>query len=481
MQITRRRLLGVTLTTIILSVILTSSFFTAFAPAATTTLFVEGGIYPSSPSYTLWRESSTYYSKDIYGQSNSSSNFTSFFSWIMNSLPTYGGIIHLKTGYYIGSITINRDGVILEGEGSYNDVPTGIPDNSPTLLYGSVIRITRANYNAITITGQRYGVVIRDLGIWFNVSSTGNGIAATNTNYSITHSTIENIKVLNCDKDSYAIRMDNFLHCNIKSVMAWGGPALELHADTDSFHSGNSIVDNVYNYIKYDLAPVTLSGGPYPIFIHKNDSNSDNYVNLMSLRRIQVNNPTTQTDADYFSFVAFNLRYSTISNLNLEGVNNNTVKLGSTFHVTFDTAYVWTLDPGDADINIAADNSYVTWINSELENILDSNWTDRYINCKITGNIDSDSLASFDGLEGNEGVTTFTGGQTSVTISATWIGTNSLISIIILDDAALTSGESLKIESIDTANNQFVVNCIDEGALSQTISIHWRVEGNYES
>ena len=461
---------------IVLSILL-SATITCYvvAQTPTSTIYFSSGIYPSQPTYTVWREENNYFAKNRFGQLRySGTNFTTLFSSVIGDMPSYGGIIHLKTGLYVGSITINRDGIILQGEGSYNDVPSGIPDNSPTELYGSVLRITETNDTAITITGQRYGVQIRDLGIWFNVSATGDGISATNTNYSLTHSTIENIKVLNCDADSYAINLHNFLHCSVNRIMCWGGSMLNLFANTDSFHAGNSIFDSMYCYVKYDL-DVTLSEGVYPIFIHKNDSLTDNYINLLNMRRIQVNNPTTQTDSDYYTFCAFNLRYSTISNLDLEGVNNNTVRLGSCYHVTFDTAYLWTSDPGDSYVNVASSNTYVTWVNSELEDVLDSHQTNRYVNCKVNEDIIAGTIAFFDGLEGNSGNATFTSGQTSITVTATYLNAKSMILLTIIDSDALTSGEALKVSSINTGTNQFVVQCIDELSISATTTFFWVV------
>jgi len=452
---------------------------------SSTTFTISSGVYSGAPSFTVYREDSKYYAKNAYGVIEfSGTNFTLVFENCLDNLPTYGGKILLKTGYYEGWIVIDRDGVLLEGEGCYCDIPSGIPDNSPTELYGTVIKVTTAGKDAIKITGQRYGIQIRNLGIWFTQSSTGCGITTDmSQTYTLTHAVIENIKILNCDKDSYAIQLSNFLHVNVRAIMSWGGPLLNIYANKPSFNQGNSIFDNLYGYVKYDLSPVDFTNGPYPIFIHKNDSASGTWTNLLNMRRVQINNPTGCSDSDYYTFTCWDLRYSTLQNFDFEGSNlqNHTIRMGSCYHVTFIDLYAWEADPNDAYVSVAANNQYVTFINPIVAgDIIDCNETDCWINPTIDGDIVSGTTAQFIGLEGNSGYATLSSGFSSITIQARYIGSNSKILLTIIDSDTLESGEFLKVESIDTANNRFIVKCGDEGTASTFISFFWQVTTYHE-
>jgi hypothetical protein len=294
--------------------------------------------------------------------------------------------------------------------------------------------------------------------------------------YTLTHAIIENIKILNCDKDSYAIQMSNFLHCNVRAIMAWGGPLLNIYANKPNFHQGNSIFDSLYGYIKYDLSPVALTTGPYPVFIHKNDSASGTLTNLCDFRRLQINNPTGCTDTDYWTFVCWDLRYSTLSDLNFEGSNlqSHTMKVGSCSHLTFINYYGWEQDPGNAYVDVASNNEYITFVNPYIEDLLDSNHTDVYINPRIVGTINSDTRAAFIGLDGNSGTATLPSGQYVVIVSARFIGVNDYVLLTIIDSDAWA--DALKVEEINRApTNTFVVLWAGEEAASVSITFYWRI------
>jgi hypothetical protein len=327
--------------------------------------------------------------------------------------------------------------------------------------------------------GQRYGIQIKDLGIWFTEPSTGCGITTDITQiYTVSHLIIHNIKVLNCDKDSYAIRMANFLHCEVSMVASWGGPLLDIYANKPNFNQGNSLFSELYGYIKYDLSPVDFVDGPYPVFIHRNDSVTTTDTNLLDIRRLQINNPTGCADIDYYTFACWNVKYSSLNDLDFEGSNcqNHTSLLGSCNHLTFNNYYGWEHDPGDAYLAVAANNEYLTFVGSYFENLVDSNYTDMYVNCRVVGTINSDTQANFIGLNGTSGTATFTSGQTSVTVTARFIGPNDYVLITIVDSDALAAGEALKVDTINRApTNTFVVNCVDEGGISATTTFYWQI------
>jgi hypothetical protein len=432
-------------------------------------------------SYTLWLDGTTYRAESNVsgGTDYSNADFPTVFQQAVDALPTEGGTIHLKGNIFEGYVELDRDGIILEGEGSWSDIPAGIPDNSPTVLHGSVIKVTTADKDGIKIVGQRHGIQIRNLGVWFTQATTGHGITTDTTEtYTLTHFVIENIKVLNCDKSHYAIQLVNFLHGNVRAIMAWGGPLIKLYANKANFHQGNSLFDNLYGYIKYDLNPVVEHEGPYPIFIRNNDALADVMTGLLEMRRIQINNPTGCTDPDYYTGYIGDLRYSTLTDWDLEGSNlqSQTLRVGSCQHVTFPNLFMWEMAPGVAYLTVANNNKYLTFIGCYLEKLLDSTTSDEYVNCEIVGTIHSATVAKFDNLIGNSGVATILIGTPSITPTARFIGPNDYVALTIINAGALATGEELKVDTINRAPvNTFVVNCLDEGNASAAITFYWEI------
>jgi len=171
-------------------------------PGPSSSMYGEAGIYPGAPSYTVWREGSTYYAKDANGEIPSwgeTSNFTVIFENVVDNLPVGGGRITLRTANYTGTMIIDRSNVIVEGEGAYGNVPLGSdPGKAPDWLSGTVIRPTSSGDDGIYISGEnRTGIQIRNLGIWFSEASTGSGITTDmDTKFHLKDATFENIMVL---------------------------------------------------------------------------------------------------------------------------------------------------------------------------------------------------------------------------------------------------------------------------------------------
>jgi len=133
------------------------------------------GSMNKAASYIIFRDSSTYYA--LNGETGDtdyySTNYTAVFEYSLDNLGV-GGIIHHKKGYYVGKIVIDRSNVIVQGEGSYGNVPLGAdPGKAPDWLNGTVIRPSGSGDHGIYISGEnRTGIQIRNLGIWFSTAST---------------------------------------------------------------------------------------------------------------------------------------------------------------------------------------------------------------------------------------------------------------------------------------------------------------------
>jgi hypothetical protein len=459
--------------------------FIAYGQSPTSTFTISTGIYPGAPSYTIWNEGSDYFAKDANGFIGySGTNFTTLSTSCISALPSNGGKITIEVGAYAGHIVIDRSNVILEGEGGPGDIPVSSdPGKSPSALLGTVIT-PEEGQNGVYIEGaNRTGVQIRNLGIWFKTATTGHGITTDkDQQFHLRDAVFENIAVLGVDATHYGLSLCNFLFVTVHSFRTYGGCILELYGNLPYFQQGNSVFDDLYNEVTETLN-VDFANGPYPVFVHPNDTISSypwyqSGANLLTMRRIQVNTPTAQSDPDFYQTCFFALKISTIEGLDLEGVTsaNKTVQMGSCQNVEFLNAYMWAQNT-NCSLNIASNNIYVTWINPFINGaVLDSNETDSWINPLITGDILTDSRANFVNLVGNSGVDTLTSGQASVTVSAKFIGPNNYVLLTIIDADALAAGEDLKVSTLNVApTNTFVVQCIDEGTASVDISFYWQI------
>lgn len=488
------KIVGITYLVIGLALILPLSL-TVNAYTGTSPVFM-GGSQVKPYAYCIWREGSIYYATNgLTGQVDySGSNFTEVGEDCIDALPATGGVIRLQAQTYEGSLVVDRDGIIIEGSGIWGFQEEVIPSEAiPIALYGTVIK-PLAGKNGIEISNwesgegvgdfaTKLGIQIRDLGIWFDgVSPTGHGIT-TGTPYNVTTVAgvvIENIKILGNDEDHYGLQLCNFLYSSFKNIDVWGGAMLEIYSNHEELKQGNSYFEQLFNRVAVDFNN-TEHGGAFPIFIHKNASIGvgNCWSNLMIFDRIQVNNPVHQTGDNtsiFYDVYIGDLRHTTFTGLNLEGVNDGKVRVGTSKQVTFNNAYLWTL-LGNASINVASNNEHITWEDCVLEDILDGNRTDVYRHCQIYGVIDPNTLAQFEELEGQSGWTQLTSGASSLLVNATWIGTKSLVFITMVDANFTDPDEMLKIESVDSANNRFTVKCIDEGSASQDLDFFWIVTG----
>jgi hypothetical protein len=439
------------------------------------------GSTPGGPaSYVFFARNSTYYAQDgLTGQTLSNSNFTALFLACENSLPTDGGLMFLKSGDYYGHVVLDRDGITLEGETTFNSVPSGIPDNPPTQLYGSTIH-PEAGYDGIHISGQVYGIIIENLGVEFDSKPTGNGISTDmNVNqYTITACIVQNVKILNCDSSHYALQFENFLDVQVSQVMAWGGPLLNLYGNYNGSASGNSVFSQLYGYINYTITPISFNDGPYPIFIHVNETldATNQWMNLMTLTRLQVNDPTTQNDSSFYECAIWNCRYTTFNNLDLEGVNTNKIEMRSDLSVTFNNAYLWSMSPAIAYLNVAPSDQAIDFVNCYLGSVSDENYTDTYQGCTFTGSIDPKSLANFVDMQGNSGEATLYANETSLKVNSTFMGSNYAVIITQQFGNAMNSNETLIVQGIQFAPvNTFTVAREDNSTGNADITFAWKV------
>jgi hypothetical protein len=440
-------------------------------------------------AYTIWRGADRYYAKNDWSQMIHfwGANFTHVFQQVLNAFPkNSSGTINLEPGFYEGRLVINRSGITVQGQGVFCDnpkaMPNGtrkLPDDSPEHLMGTVLIVNVAGQDGIHLGGQLTGVQINNLGIEFTQNITGHGISDDmDQNYHLSYCYFEKIMVLNHDKSHYAIRLSNFLHLDVKDIWSWGGPLINLYGNMPGFQAGNSNFYNIYGYMKYDLAPVEFVEGPYPIFIHKNDSLGSVWINFLYFYRIQINCPFTQTDSDFCVFTLWDCRSSKIVGLDLEGSGHiyegNKLKMGSCYNVEFDNAYMWSMI-NNIHINVASNNERNTFENCLVGGgtVLDSSPTDTWRGCIIEGTINLDSQAHFMDLSGNWGSATLTVGSIELNVTAKFLQNFSLITVV----PYLNANQSLTITAKYCApSNTFTVACADRQPADEDIVFFWTVQ-----
>lgn len=163
------------------------SFVYVFAnPSPTSTYYAEEGIYPGAPSYTIWRESSTYYAKDANGHiAYQSSNASQVINYALDGLPSVGGTVYLKAGYYYldSNILITKNGTTLTGD-----------------KWAYLWQSNNANLECMVVVSTSiYDVRITNL--WIEANGNNNvGSIAIRINASCWYITVDHCRILHWDK-----------------------------------------------------------------------------------------------------------------------------------------------------------------------------------------------------------------------------------------------------------------------------------------
>ncbi|MBS7633251.1 hypothetical protein KEJ15_06515 [Candidatus Bathyarchaeota archaeon] len=398
----------------------------------------------------------------------------------MNNLSTNGGKIFLKKGYYDGTIVITRNGLIIEGEGSSFSSPPQW--SQPLALYGTVIK-PRSGQNGILISGSNIsGIVIKNLGIWFETSPTGDGIATDGGNYfNVEDLLIESVNILNHDGNKHAINLENFLETTVTHVNSAGGGLLCLYANWDNFHAGDAVFSNMYGRISKAMDSDPNGAKGFPFIVARNGTRGNCWINDIVFNSILMNNPTTQTDEDFYGVVIWSGRNLVFNHLHFGGVDHGYsyrwIDIGDSYCVTFISPYFWSYEEGY--IKSQHTNYKVTWVNPTIAGsasvVSDGNQTDLWINPAIYGSISNDTIAGFENLEGNSGWAIISAGSYNVTVQARFFSPYDSVSLTIISSSALQSGESLVVSSWDYTNNRFTVSCLDRLAASTSIMFFWKV------
>jgi len=211
MQISKKRFSVILATTILLTI---SISYLVFAATPITTFYVSEGIYPNAAGFTIWKESSTYYSKNENGMIQFSGTSATY---VINSsiaglpsvtvtLPNAAasqisaphGKIYIKAGLYIiiepiiiplGSrLTIEGEGTTQQMKGNGVNGGTQIRNNAATSAL-----ICSSTSGAVTSTGTV--LVMKNIEFIQNVNLANNETKCVDLN-GMAQGILENVQVI---------------------------------------------------------------------------------------------------------------------------------------------------------------------------------------------------------------------------------------------------------------------------------------------
>jgi len=285
-----KKTLVTALTFLLIGIIVTSVVWVYASP--TNTFYISGGVYPQA-SFTVWKEGSTYYAKNAYGQIvYSGTDADVLINNVISNAPE-GSEIYLKNAdYYIDASVIIDKSLSFIGESVYEDgflAWKGVlnPD-LPIELGGTVLRVTANNTRGITIQGEVTSVIIKNIGIQFDVEDTLEGlvILPAGSGYGrkgLAYGELENIAVYGNDGESYAFDLKNFMLIKAERLRSWGGGFMFLQvAESGDINWGNSVFEQCFTFTTKTM------GASKPIF-YISTANISGIMNLLLFERLQIN------------------------------------------------------------------------------------------------------------------------------------------------------------------------------------------------
>jgi len=153
------------LTVLLVSILVLVPTIQIVYASSLSTFYLSGGIYPQG-DYTLWKDGSNYYAKDVFGSiAYSGSDVDVLINNAISALPSTGGIIHLTKGTFtIDASLVIPSYVSFRGSGISSTTIYNIATDG---THGILINGTDAN--------ARWGIKLSDFEIKGN-SQSGDGI-----------------------------------------------------------------------------------------------------------------------------------------------------------------------------------------------------------------------------------------------------------------------------------------------------------------
>jgi len=255
MNIKTKRIIGISL---IINIIVISLSAVFVLSQSSTTFTISEGVYPSSFTYTVYKEGTTYYAKNDYGRiTNSGTNF----SLIMNNIITDNTSVLIKANKYYCDAPIDASGhgVRIEGEGKFSTMIYATNDLGET-IYDKPSGIFYVSFATGTTLSK--GVKIANLGC------DGQGYHMTHLIWyeKVEESIIDNVYVTNANTSNCGGWVDlgsASYRCVISNSVARQGTNGFANEGFFHNHASKSIITGCVTYGGYDANTPAIKGGEF--------------------------------------------------------------------------------------------------------------------------------------------------------------------------------------------------------------------------
>jgi hypothetical protein len=250
---------------VFVSVIIATALITTVVIHATTTspstLTISSGIYPGTPSYTVWTEGGSCYAKNAFGltvYSDATGYADAVIQYCLTALASTGGTVYIKEGMYsiLGALSITGNNVVVEGEGNGGTILTA------TSPYSEIFEI-------MPLTGVfNYLITLKNMWLRGNDLAGSVGVFCFANGANISDVRYENLVIMNFALAGIQIRASPtgktwnhwIENCEIEDIKTGYGVYLSNTYGTDL---GSIDRVNIYNCHFYDNVHSLYCDTPY--------------------------------------------------------------------------------------------------------------------------------------------------------------------------------------------------------------------------
>lgn len=317
----------------LLFAVLLISTITVVVAQVSQTHVISAGV-SSSYDHTVWTNGAsdgadTYYCKNAYGALEiSSGDASDVFDYVI----ARGGAVKVLSGNYYcdRQMTITRS-ITIEGSGVNVSGVTGMPDDLPTNLYGTVF-IEKTTDNLFVINTEVNSVTLRAFGCTF--LTTGDAMFTIDgaSGGALIYGRFEDLMCLGSEASAYSYVFCNIQHLTVSGLRSWNSGFMWIRGfDATPYDYGNSIFSECYSLVKRALTV------PAVVFIELEYGNK---INLLQFDRLQLNNMGTNVNVAMLR--VDDCRYTTFTNLDIETLSDYPIVNNANCRgITYINPYVW--------------------------------------------------------------------------------------------------------------------------------------------
>jgi len=215
-----------------------------------------------------------------------------------------GGKVFIKSGTYniYTNLQINQGGISIEGElvGGINYL---LGQSNPSTYVGVRIIQNASSTDIIDINIPSATVNLKNLWLFFNQTTTGNGITlmTSNNQWSLVYSEWDNLFVTGTDSNHYSFYLADFIESNFGYLGAISSDGGFLFGCTTNYHNGNSTIRHIRLFPKSSSGSTPNSA----ITFNGNLTGNGGNVNLITIDMVEMQ-PPSNTNIQYSNIFMFN-------------------------------------------------------------------------------------------------------------------------------------------------------------------------------